>query len=86
VPSILIAVDSLTMSLTDSGVLELEVSEVLGISLSEVHALYFRGIYEVRRDRIMEEAMDCWFEEKKRVADKEEYHQEFLLYQEDTIF
>jgi hypothetical protein len=66
------------MSSSGSGALEAEVSKVLGISLSEVHDLYFGGIDEVRRDCILEEAMEHWrgdrqYEEDRRVADIEEH-------------
>jgi hypothetical protein len=59
VPPIIVAVNSLTRSSSGDGALEAEVSEALGISLPEVHGLYFRGIDEVRMDCILEEAMEC---------------------------
>jgi hypothetical protein len=74
-----------------SGALEAEVSKVLGISLSKVHDLYFGGIDEVRRDRILEEAMERrregrQYEEDRRVADIEERRRELQSYREDTTF
>jgi hypothetical protein len=82
---VLVPMDSLTIPSSDSGVLELEVSKTLGISLSKVCDLYFGGIDKVRRDRIIGEAMDCrredcQFEENCRVADEEECRQELQSY------
>jgi hypothetical protein len=69
----------------------LEVIEALGISLSKVHDLYFGGIDKVRRDHIIEEAMerqqeDQWFEEGRRIEDAEEHCRELQSYCEDTTF
>jgi hypothetical protein len=58
VSHVIVAVESLTRSLSDGVVLESEVSEALGISLSKVCDLYFGGVDEVRRDHIVEEARD----------------------------
>jgi hypothetical protein len=58
VPPVIVAVDSLTRLSSGSGALEVEVSKASGISLSKVHDLYFGGIDKVRRDRILEEAME----------------------------
>jgi putative SOS response-associated peptidase YedK len=64
-------------------------SEALGISLSEVHDLYFGDMDEVRKGPIIEEAqerrwMDREYEEEREEAVKEERHQELQLYREDT--
>jgi hypothetical protein len=91
VPPILVPVDSLTISSSDSGALELEVSEALGISLSEVHDLYFGGIDKVRRDRIIGEAMDCRWEDLQEREQFDENHrreceEEIRSYREDSMF
>jgi hypothetical protein len=67
------------------------VSETLGISLSEVHDLYFGDMDEVRKGRIIEEAqehqwMDREYEEEREEAVKEECRWELQLYREDTTF
>jgi hypothetical protein len=66
-------------------------SEALGISLSEVHDLYFGDMDEVRKGHIIEEAqerrqMDCEYEEEREKAVKEERRRELQSYREDTTF
>jgi hypothetical protein len=59
--------------------LSLEVSEALGMSLSEVCAQYFGGSNEVERDHILAEEQDRYqdwqqFEEEQKRADEQERH------------
>jgi hypothetical protein len=49
--------------LTDD--LSLEVSEVLGVSLSEVHAQYFGGSDEVERDWVLAKEWDRYQERQR---------------------
>jgi hypothetical protein len=67
------------------------VSEVLGISLSKVHDLYFRDMDEIRKGHIIEEAQERWqmdreYEEEREEFVTEERHRELQLYREDTTF
>jgi hypothetical protein len=69
----------------------LTVSEALGISLSEVHDLYFGDRDEVERDHIVEEAQechreDCKYEEEREEVAKEERRWELRSYYEDDTF
>jgi hypothetical protein len=91
VPPVAVVVDSLTRSLSDIEVQELdvEVSEVLGISLSEVQAQYFESSDEGEVDWILTEERDCLREELRHqeewdVAARHDRSQEHLTYWEDA--
>jgi hypothetical protein len=67
------------------------VSKALGISLSEVHDLYFGDIDEVRREHVVEEVQerhqeDCKYEEEREEAAKVEHHRELCWYYKDDTF
>jgi hypothetical protein len=88
---LVVPVEELTRSSSGASVLPEAVSEVLGISLSELHDLYFRDVDEVRKGRIIEEAQECQrmereYEEEREDAVKEERRRELQLYREDTTF
>jgi hypothetical protein len=81
------------LSRSSSGVddLLLEVSEVLGMSLSEVRDWYFWGSDKVERDHIMAEEWDHYrecqrFKEGQKRVDVQKHHQELQSYYEDTTF
>jgi hypothetical protein len=76
---LIVPVEELTRSSSWVSVLLEAVSEVLGISLSKVHDLYFGDMDKVRKERIIEEAQerqweDCKYEEEREEAAKEEHH------------
>jgi hypothetical protein len=67
------------------------VSEALGISLSKILDLYFRGTDKVRRNHVIEEAIerrreDEQYEENQRREAEEERRLELQSYYEDTTF
>jgi hypothetical protein len=73
------------------GKLSVAVSDMLGVSLSEVRDRYFRGSDEVKSDHIMAEERDCirehhQYEEEQREVDREECQAELQSYYEDTTF
>jgi hypothetical protein len=55
---LVVAVEELTRSSSGESMLPEAVSEALGISLSEVLDLYLGGIDKVRRNHIIEEAIE----------------------------
>jgi hypothetical protein len=95
---LIVPVEELTRLSSEGSALPEAVSEALGISLSEVHDLYFRDMDKVRRKCIIEEEQDhcqeeqdCHqedrhYEEKREEAFKEEHHRELHSYYEDDMF
>jgi hypothetical protein len=53
-----VPIEELTRSPSSEGVLPEAISEALGISLAEVLDLYFGGVNEERRDRLVWDAID----------------------------
>jgi hypothetical protein len=88
---LVIPVEELNRLSSSEGILLEAISEVLGISLSEVLNLYFGDTDKVRRGCLIEEAMYCWCEEQqweegKRIADEMEQCLVLQSYREDAMF
>jgi hypothetical protein len=72
VPPIVVAAESLTRLSSDIETLELEVSEVLDLSLSEVCTRYFEGSNESEVDQVVAEEQDCLREDPRHWEEWEE--------------
>jgi hypothetical protein len=64
---LVVPVANLTRSSSPGSVLPEAISEALGISLPEVLDLYFRGVDEGRRDRLVWDAID-----RRRINEEDE--------------